>query len=197
MKLYDLEEHRKDFHIPGFFDYSSLYDRVVERSHDGAVMVEVGVWQGCSARYLAKRAASAGLSFHLWLVDLFRGHKGTEKLMKGIHPSFGPNSNYISMVASNLRRAGIADHVSLLQCPSDLAARLFDDGACDFVFVDADHEYESVKKDILAWLPKVRPGGLLAGHDMNFPGVNRAVKEIFGTGFSQGHGVCWMVDIPG
>jgi predicted O-methyltransferase YrrM len=63
------------------------------------------------------------------------------------------------------------------------AASLFGDKAFDFVFVDADHTYEGVRADIDAWLPKVRPGGWLMGHDFNprdFPGVVQAVNEKFG-----------------
>lgn len=47
----------------------------------------------------------------------------------------------------------------------------------DLVFLDADHRYESVKADIQAWLPKVRSGGILCGHDSKQESVQRAVKE--------------------
>ena len=62
-------------------------------------------------------------------------------------------------------------------------AHQFEDGYFDFVFIDADHAYESVRKDILAYLPKVRKGGILAGHDYveSQPGVRKAVDEIFGN----------------
>ena len=39
------------------------------------------------------------------------------------------------------------------------------DGSVDFVYIDADHTYNSVKRDIDAWLPKVKPGGVIGGHD--------------------------------
>lgn len=45
----------------------------------------------------------------------------------------------------------------------------------DFVFIDADHTEEGCRADILAWTPKVRPGGLISGHDYNWPSVERAV----------------------
>ena len=51
------------------------------------------------------------------------------------------------------------------------AAERFEDGHFDFVFIDASHDEESVRKDIAAWLPKIRQGGILAGHDISYPGV--------------------------
>jgi predicted O-methyltransferase YrrM len=53
-----------------------------------------------------------------------------------------------------------------------------EDGSLDFVFIDADHEYESVIRDIKAWAPKVKPGGLVSGHDTHFPGVLKAINEL-------------------
>ncbi len=63
------------------------------------------------------------------------------------------------------------------------AAKMFKDRSLDFVFIDADHNYESVKVDIAAWRSKVKPGGILAGHDYGnsqWPGVKQAVDEALG-----------------
>ena len=57
------------------------------------------------------------------------------------------------------------------------AAPLVDDGSLDFVFIDADHTYEGALADIKAWTPKVRAGGMVSGHDYNWPSVKRAVNE--------------------
>jgi hypothetical protein len=45
------------------------------------------------------------------------------------------------------------------------AAKQFEDGYFDFVYIDANHTYESVTADLNAWYPKVREGGMIAGHD--------------------------------
>jgi hypothetical protein len=65
------------------------------------------------------------------------------------------------------------------------AAREFKDGQLDFAYLDAMHSYEGVAEDLLVWRPKVRPGGILAGHDYlngelegTLFGVKRAVDEF-------------------
>lgn len=57
------------------------------------------------------------------------------------------------------------------------AAPLVPDGSLDFVFIDADHSLPAVKQDIADWLPKVRGGGLVSGHDIDKFQVERAVRE--------------------
>ena len=68
--------------------------------------------------------------------------------------------------------------LTILQDVSWLAADKVKNGRLDFVFIDADHEYESVKKDIQAWTPKLKPGGMISGHDCEFPGVDQAINEL-------------------
>jgi hypothetical protein len=57
-------------------------------------------------------------------------------------------------------------------------------GPVDMVFIDGDHEYDSVIADINGWLPLTRK--LICGHDYQnanggFPGVAEAVHEVFGA----------------
>jgi predicted O-methyltransferase YrrM len=56
----------------------------------------------------------------------------------------------------------------------------FEDESLDVVFIDATHTYPAVKQDIQLWLPKVKKGGILAGHDFEpaHPGVVKAVDEL-------------------
>ena len=58
----------------------------------------------------------------------------------------------------------------------------FGDGMIDIVYIDGKHEYKDAKKDITLWLPKVKKGGFISGHDYRkkFPGVIKAVKELIG-----------------
>jgi len=73
--------------------------------------------------------------------------------------------------------------------------RLCDDNSIDFAYIDACHEYRKVKLDIMAWVPKINAGGIIAGHDYNsgHRGVIKAVDEIFGKGRIQIMRSSWLV----
>jgi predicted O-methyltransferase YrrM len=60
------------------------------------------------------------------------------------------------------------------------AVDLFPNEFIDFLMIDGDHSYESVKADIAAWLPKMKKGGWIGMDDFNWSGVQRAATEAFG-----------------
>jgi len=60
------------------------------------------------------------------------------------------------------------------------ASLLFLDGVFDFVYIDGNHQEKSVREDMKLWLPKIKKGGYLGGHDYQgrFKGTRRAVDEL-------------------
>jgi Methyltransferase domain len=93
------------------------------------------------------------------------------------------------------------------------ATRDIPDASLEFVYIDARHDYASVLEDLEAWLPKLRPGGVIAGHDYvdgTFPsgvfGVKSAVDEFFGAHGIPVHSTLgkppvemfpsWLAEIP-
>lgn len=80
-----------------------------------------------------------------------------------------------------MKVAGVLNLMNPIVGDSSETAQGYDDKSLDFVFIDADHAYENVKRDINAWLPKIKSGGILAGHDYisTHSGVKRAVDELF------------------
>src|SRR5262249_3270874 len=68
-----------------------------------------------------------------------------------------------------------------LKMSSQMAARLFDPGSVDFVFLDGDHSEKAVREDLQTWYPLIKPGGILGIHDYSnpdFPGVESAVDRF-------------------
>ena len=84
------------------------------------------------------------------------------------------------------------------------AASLFRDGYFDLVFIDGDHSYDAVIADIKAWIPKVRNGGILCGHDyvatsrrkIDWHDVIHAVDDFFGDKKSILGDTVWAVEVP-
>jgi hypothetical protein len=68
--------------------------------------------------------------------------------------------------------------VKVLRYPSVEAAKMFEDGAFDFVYIDALHDEAHVYEDCMAWFPKVRKGGVLAGHDLSLESVHSAMERF-------------------
>lgn len=117
---------------------------------------EIGVFTG----EFALRILNRWNGKKLWLVD-----------------PWSPQPDYLDDYNSSIRimerRMHIAErrlaaHASRLGWIRDVsvsAARRFRPRSLDFVYIDANHGYEHVRRDLAAWYPKVRPGGIIAGHD--------------------------------
>lgn len=155
------------------------------------VGVEVGVWRGQMSEELLRRAPS----LFLYMVDPWVGEH---------QPRSGRSQD--DLIAETKRRTASAEgRTEIVRLPSVEAAVTFEDASLDFVFIDGDHTYEAVVADIEAWLPKVRPGGLLCGHDY-FPahttergyGVVQAVDEAcvrHGWTLELGENSTWFVQL--
>lgn len=74
------------------------------------------------------------------------------------------------------------DRVKIIELKSDEAVKIFNKCELDFAWIDGDHSYEQVKRDIRNYLPLIKKGGIIGGHDYDspaYPGVKQAVDEIF------------------
>ena len=162
------------YHITGedWFSYPQLYKRIVDNSQDGAHIVEVGSWKGRSAAFMAVEIINSNKNIKFDCVDTWKGsieHTTYDVITE---------EKLYDVFLSNIEP--VKHNINPIRMTSIDASKLYEDNSLDFVFIDASHEYEDVKEDILAWLPKVKIGGILAGHDYDtFEGVNRAVDEIF------------------
>jgi len=98
------------------------------------------------------------------------------------------------------------DRAKIIRKPSNEAAKEIEDNFLDLVFIDADHSYEGCKRDIEAYYGKVKPGGIIAGHDYannewKFgPMVKRAVDEFIASkslSLELGENFTWFATKPG
>lgn len=93
---------------------------------------------------------------------------------------------------------GFGNRVKLIKATSRRASKLVGDRSLDFVFIDADHRTPAVVEDISIWREKVRPGGVVMGHDINWPSVEIAVRHFYRY---QGYNVepdnVWWVECYG
>jgi hypothetical protein len=67
--------------------------------------------------------------------------------------------------ATQRRLAQFGERSQVWRLTSAEGAARVEPASADFVYIDARHDYESVREDLALWHPKVRPGGVLGGHD--------------------------------
>ena len=149
-----------------WFTYSNLYSEMVKKFPSGSTFVEVGSWKGKSSSFMAVEIASSHKDINFYCVDTWLGsieHQNNPELPI-IFDLFKSNMSPVEKYYTAVRRESLE------------AAKLFRDKSLDFVFIDASHEYEDVKKDIGAWKPKIKAGGVLAGHDYQHPPIKEAIR---------------------
>jgi hypothetical protein len=151
--------------------------------------VELGCYKGKSTSFIGVEIHKRKRDINFFAVDSFQGATNSTdaneiKAYEGISEIEESYTYNVSLIGNKIKTI-----VSL----TDEAAQYFDDSSVDVVFVDGGHSYEVVKADILAWLPKVKKGGIISGHDFNaWQGVNKAVTEIFGTPHKVEND-CWFI----
>jgi len=170
--------------IHGFFGFENFYKSMVEHFESGARFVELGTYRGTSLAYLVVEIINSGKDIDVTCVDLF----GLEHLRCHTYPE----------LYDDFRKAmePIWGTFTVLRMDSLEAVQEFDDGSLDMVFIDTSHLYEPCKAEIVAYLPKLKPGGILAGHDWHMDGVNTAVCECLPNDIHVSY-VTWWYQIPG
>jgi SAM-dependent methyltransferase len=172
--------------IQGWSHYlTPFYHYIVPKLPDSCRVVEVGCWMGRSTACLAVELLDSGKAFELTAVDHWLGtesdgwyYQGDQHVRELIE-----SRRVVDMFRENLKP--VIEHVNVLEMPSEQAATTFADSSLDLVTLDDDHSYEGVKRSIRAWLPKIKPGGYLAGddHDRHFAPLKQALIEIFSTDY--------------
>ena len=149
----------------------------------GEVAVEIGAWTGHTTVVLASYFK------RVFAVDHWLGspHDATGEIVQ----DRGSEEVFRSFCA-NMGRYFLRS-VFPLRGSSEQWAAVFPRSEASLIFVDANHDYEAVLADIKGWLPCLRPGGVMCGHDFGvFPGVEQAVQEVFKGDFCKIGNSVWV-----
>lgn len=121
-------------------------------------LVEVGAEIGCAYGAYAQMVLSKWRGMHYLMVDLW-APQSAEVYRET------PSLDYDGCYRECAALAARDPRVRLIRADSVAAAAQIANGSLDFVFIDANHAYGPVLADMDAWFPKLRPGGIFAGHD--------------------------------
>jgi len=130
-------------------------------------MVEIGCFKGRTTSLIASSCPGQVIA-----IDTWEGSLGEDNAV--LSKAYEDDDIY----AEFIKNVTGYPNISIMKMPSLVAAKEI--AGADMVFIDGEHTYESIKADIEAWLPKAKR--VIAGHDYQpgFPGVIKAVNEIFG-----------------
>ena len=158
--------------IQNWFDYQEVFKEIVNNAKNGDRFVEIGVWKGGSTAFMGVEIFNSEKRIKYDAIDSFEGSQ-----------EHGDVKDWLYNEAStNLKPLTDIGIVNLIKGYSLDVVNNYENESINFCFIDGSHEYEDVKKDIIAWLPKIKKGGILAGHDYDvaWSGVIKAVDELLG-----------------
>jgi hypothetical protein len=128
----------------------------------GLVVAEIGTQTGYFAKALLKEIQPT----ELHLIDPWVHHEDEEYEADAANVTQTQQDKLYSDVAETFK-SEIADGVVHLHRDySPAAAGRFSDGYFDMIYIDAMHYHAAVLADLMAWAPKLKPSGILAGHDL-------------------------------
>jgi hypothetical protein len=134
------------------FDRDEILKNITQINN--GICLELGVFKG----EYSKKILEAGAKV-LYMVDIW---KGVEKDYEDDRNNkLHPNAYSEAMKIADL----FPNKAVMIRTESKIAANLIEDESLDFMYIDANHYYESVKGDISKWYPKVKKGGIFGGHD--------------------------------
>jgi hypothetical protein len=151
-----------------------LIDLLEEVGIEGKDVVEVGCFLGVSTETILQFSPR-----RLYAVDAWGLNNDYHDIQ------YLPQLNFGDVEARFREMAKGYKNIEVIKNLSVAAAHGFGDGTLDFVYIDAQHTYEGVRADISAWLPKVRKGGFIGGHDYPIDTVYHAVHSIEAFKFKQ------------
>lgn len=148
--------------IQGWFNFKNFYSEMAKNLKDGDHYVEVGAWKGQSAAFMATEIANSGKTIKFDVVDTWKGSL-EHQIFGMFKDDHVVNNTLYEHFLENMKP--VEGYYNPIRMSSVEAAQLYEDNSLDWVMIDASHDYGGVMEDIMAWLPKVKNGGILAGDD--------------------------------
>lgn len=153
--------------IEGWFDFEDVYKFAVENFSSGSHFVEIGSMFGASASYMAVEIINSKKDIIFDCIDCWN-MKIYDIESDDFYHAFLKNTEPVSNIINPKR--GYSNEI----------VKQYKNNSIDFLFIDADHSYDSVKEDLTLWFPKVKKDGIIAGHDYTtHTDVKKAVDEFF------------------
>lgn len=168
--------------LEGWFGFQPQYEKIIDLLPHNAVWVEVGCWMGRSLAWLLVENHNKQKKFNIHAVDTWRGNPNESWYAKQISLN---GEEWIDSLFDKfmINMNPFKDEFTCHRKLSWEGAGDFADASVDYVMIDAGHDEESVTKDILAWWPKVKPGGYMGGDDYVvdswgvYPAVQKFIKD--------------------
>ena len=155
-------------------------------------VIEIGTFLGGSAEALLEGMPDDG---HLTCIDTFEGTSGSPTDPTNYSSKEVDFTQEFVLSYLSGRLQPYEGRVDIVVGESLLMARDYEPGSADLIFLDGAHDYENVLADIQAWLPIVKPSGLLCGHDYDRFGEALSVEKI--EEFSSREYQAIPIDSPG
>lgn len=168
------------------------------RSRGYTTLVELGIFKSVTLKYLIETCPQ----LVYYGVDTFEPKDPSfdlpENLKKtDVDTGYRSYSQFPLHEFRNIAESFQRQHpqrVHVITKDTVLASKDFADQSVDMVFIDADHTPEGVEADIRAWAPKIKPGGLLTGHDENMPCIRNVLQQLV-PGYSTYDDSVWTIPI--
>lgn len=146
--------------VPGMIRYN-LYQLFAELGY--TVGCEVGVEKGKNAQTMFECIPN----LKLYCVDPYKQHPFSPNVDTRQHPHW--SDYYLQMCKRQTQKRMQGRNAVIIEKFSEEAVQDIPYDSLDFVYIDGDHSYDYVMTDIILWARRVRPGGIVSGHDYKVP----------------------------
>jgi len=158
----------------GGLDYKDLYAYVVEK-YNNTDFVEIGSFRGASAVFMGVQILNKNKNIKLHCVDPWEDSDEAKKTQPPRNETTDQSGLYNEFI-QNIEK--VKSCIKPIRSSSFIASNQFKNESVDFIFVDGDHSYQAVFMDLNLWWPKLKVGGIMAGHDFWAPQIQKAVADF-------------------